>query len=145
MSLIANTLSATSVRAAMERNLADQREKEDQRAEAARVELERLRKQFAESHVQPEAIELIASLVDKAVARNQREVLVMRFPSAWLPDHGRAINNQDKSWPEKLHGFGRRAYEYYEEELRPRGFEIKATILEWPDGMPGDVGLFLTW
>jgi len=72
-------------------------------------------------------------------------VLLMSFPSSWLADHGRAINNRDKDWPDKLDGIARHTYQYYLAELQPRGFAIRASILDWPDGMPGQVGLFLAW
>jgi len=84
-------------------------------------------------------------LIQKAVENGEREVLVMRFPSSWLSDDGRAITNKDKDWPEKLDGFARRAYDYFVKELQPRGFELRATVLEWPGGFPGDVGMFLKW
>jgi hypothetical protein len=145
MNFSATTLNAETVRAVIDQKRKELREKEEKQEAAAKAEQERLRQEFAEREVKPQALELIASLIGKAVERSEREVMVMRFPSSWLPDHGRAINNKDKNWPDKLDGFARRAYEYYEKELRPRGFEIRAMILEWPDGMPGDVGLFLTW
>lgn len=145
MSFSAVTLSADAARAVIDRKRRELRDQEEKQAAAAKAEQDRLRKEFAERDATPQALELIASLIGKAVERDEREVMVMRFPSSWLPDHGRSINNKDKNWPNKLDGFARRAYEYYEKELRPRGFEIKAAILEWPGGMPGDVGLFLTW
>jgi hypothetical protein len=74
-----------------------------------------------------------------------KQVLVLRFPSDWLPDQGRAITSHDKNWPEKLDGFAKRAYDYFKRELEPRGFQIRAEILDWPGGMPGDVGFFLQW
>jgi hypothetical protein len=74
-----------------------------------------------------------------------KQALVVRFPSDWLPDQGRAITNHDRNWPEKLDGFAKRAYDYFKRELEPRGFQIRAEILDWPGGMPGDVGFFLQW
>jgi hypothetical protein len=145
MSFTASTLTADSVRAIIEQKRKDLLEQQEKQLAATKAEQQRLQKEFAEREVKPRALELIASLIEKAVDRGEHELMVMRFPSAWLPDHGRAINNKEKNWPDKLDGFARRAYEYYEKEVKPRGFGIKATILEWPGGMPGDVGLFLTW
>ena len=145
MSISATNLNAEAVRAVIDQKRRELLEKEEKHEAAAKADQERLRQEFTEREVKPLALELIATLIGKAVERGEREVMVMRFPSSWLADHGRAINNKDKNWPDKLDGFGRRAYDYYEKELRPRGFEIRAMILEWPDGMPGDVGLFLTW
>ena len=37
------------------------------------------------------------------------------------------------------------AYEFWHDHLRPLGFHLKAEVLEYPGGMPGDIGFFLTW
>jgi hypothetical protein len=29
--------------------------------------------------------------------------------------------------------------------FRPRGYKLKVQIVDFPNGMPGDVGMFLTW
>ncbi len=50
-----------------------------------------------------------------------------------------------RDWPDSLTGFARRAYEYYVQELQPKGYHLSARILDYPDGMPGHVGLFLSW
>ena len=31
------------------------------------------------------------------------------------------------------------------DHLRPLGFGFRAEVLEYPGGMPGDIGFFLTW
>jgi hypothetical protein len=58
---------------------------------------------------------------------------------------GRSITNRAADWHEHLDGFAKRAYTYYERELKPRGFQLRAEITSWPDGIPGDVGFFLQW
>ena len=35
--------------------------------------------------------------------------------------------------------------QYWKENLRPGGFQLSARIVSFPDGKPGDVGLFFTW
>ena len=60
-------------------------------------------------------------------------------------DKGRGINNADKDWPETLTGRPRQAYEFWRDHLRPAGYRLKAMIIEWPGGLPGDVGFFLQW
>jgi hypothetical protein len=30
-------------------------------------------------------------------------------------------------------------------ELKPLGFKLNAQILDYPGGMPGDIGLYLRW
>jgi hypothetical protein len=80
-----------------------------------------------------------------AAERGETEIMVMRFPNTLCTDHGRAINNAEQSWPETLLGRPQQAYQLWRDRLRSQGYGLKAMIVEWPDGMPGDVGLFLTW
>ena len=56
-----------------------------------------------------------------------------------------AINIADPAWPKTLRGEAAELYLRWEHDLRPRGFHLSAQILEFPGGMPGDVGLFLLW
>jgi hypothetical protein len=60
-------------------------------------------------------------------------------------DRGRSINNADPDWPTTLTGFAKKAYDYYEDELRPLGYKLTAEIVTWPDGLPGDVAMSLKW
>jgi hypothetical protein len=80
-----------------------------------------------------------------AAERGQTELMVMRFPNSLCADKGRAINNADPSWPETLTGRPRQAYELWRDQLRSAGFRLSAMIIEWPGGLPGDVGFFLKW
>ena len=70
---------------------------------------------------------------------------VMTFPSELCSDGGRAINNGDPNWPKTLVGFAARAYEFYQKELQPHGYRLRAEILDFPGGMPGEVGITLAW
>ena len=47
--------------------------------------------------------------------------------------------------PETLTGRPRQAYELWRDQLRSAGFRLSAMIVEWPGGLPGDVGFFLKW
>jgi hypothetical protein len=49
------------------------------------------------------------------------------------------------SWPETLTGFGKRAHEFFLNELQPKGYKVRAQIMDFPGGVPGDVGIFLRW
>ena len=37
------------------------------------------------------------------------------------------------------------AYEFWHDHLRPLGFHLKAEVLDYPGGMPCDIGFFLSW
>ncbi|GGF66724.1 hypothetical protein GCM10007301_27990 [Azorhizobium oxalatiphilum] len=87
----------------------------------------------------------LAHKMRSAAERGQNEIMVMRFPNALCTDHGRTINNSAENWPESLTGRPCQAYEFWREHLQPAGFRLKAMIIEWPNGMPGDVGFFLSW
>ena len=36
----------------------------------------------------------------------------------------------------------RRTHEFWQQELAPQGFKLGAQILNFPGGVPGDVGIF---
>ena len=80
-----------------------------------------------------------------AAGKGDKEVLVMRFPNALCTDHGRALNNMEKDWPSTLIGRPLQAFEFWRDHLQPQGYGLKAMIVDWPEGLPGDIGLFLTW
>ena len=69
----------------------------------------------------------------------------MRFPSALCTDKGRAINNAEPDWPATLTGRPRQAYEFWKEHLQPAKYKLRAMIIDWPGGLPGDVAFFLSW
>jgi hypothetical protein len=117
------------------------------RADKARQDLA---KRLAEPiDITPERLrEIVQSLRAKlrsAAESGQTELMVMRFPTSICTDKGRAINNSDLDWPETLTGRPRQAYELWRDQLRSAGFRLSAMIVEWPGGLPGDVGFFLKW
>jgi hypothetical protein len=88
---------------------------------------------------------LIMQLVSHAAESGHGEVQIYRFPNMMCTDRGRRINNLEPNWPETLEGRPKTGYEFWREHLRPLGFGLKAEVLEYPGGMPGDIGFFLTW
>ena len=145
MNLTGSTLSAGAVHDYL-RSVKEEEEAKRRAQEAvAKAERDKLQQAFAEREVRPEALDRIATLVRKAVEMGEKSALVLQFPSDWLPDQGRAITNHDRNWPQKLEGFPRKAYDFFARELEPRGFQLRAEVVSWPGGMPGDVGFFLAW
>ncbi len=90
-------------------------------------------------------MQLVNQLVDRAAERGQGEVQIYRFPNSLCTDRGRRINNSEPEWEKTLEGRPKLAYEFWHEHLRPLGFHLKAQVLEYPGGMPGDIGFILTW
>lgn len=83
--------------------------------------------------------------VKTAALAGKNELMVLRFPNELCTDRGRAINNQEPGWPETLTGVPRQLYELWEQRLKDNGYRLGSMIIEWPGGLPGDVGLFLKW
>lgn len=117
------------------------------RVDRARAELEKTLSQPVD--LTPEKLhEITARLQTKmrlAAQRGETEIMVMRFPNTLCADKGRAINYSEAGWPDTLTGRPRQAYELWRDHLKPGHYKLKAMILEWPNGMPGDVGFFLSW
>jgi len=99
-----------------------------------------LRKQIGETERA-----VIKRLVTKAAADGKCEALIYSFPSTFCTDSGRAINNNLPGWQKTLQGKAKELLELFEEVAKPQGYGLKAMIINFPDGMPGDVGFFLTW
>ena len=128
---------------------------EEKEMEQLREGLEKKRKADEERHhlhdafmareIHPDVLKRVSALVRDAAERGEREVLALRFPSEYCTDGGRAINSFEPDWPESLTGFGKRAYEFWQKELEPQGYKLRAQIMDFPGGMPGDVGMFLKW
>ena len=104
-----------------------------------------LREAFMAQEIHPQVFERVSKVVQSAAERGESEVLAVRFPSEYCTDGGRAINNFEPNWPDTLTGFAKRAHEFFKQELEPKGFKARAQILDFPGGVPGDVGIFLRW
>jgi len=104
-----------------------------------------LHEEFLKRELAPDLMERLSMMIRNAAKRGEKELLVFRFPSKFCSDRGRAINNADPNWPETLEGAAKRAFEFFESELKPLGFKLRAEIVEFPGGMPGDVGFRLAW
>ncbi|CAN7325326.1 hypothetical protein LJR231_001764 [Phyllobacterium sp. LjRoot231] len=83
--------------------------------------------------------------VRQAAEEGKTELMVLQFPVELCTDTGRAINNSEPDWPETLTGVPRQLFELWQQNMKPAGYRLTAMIVEWPNGMPGDVGLFISW
>ncbi len=73
------------------------------------------------------------------------EAMVLRFPSDFCSDGGRAVNNDLPGWMATLPGKARGAAKLWERIGRPNGYRLRAMVLDFPGGLPGDIGLFVSW
>jgi hypothetical protein len=132
------------------RRITDDKEMENARElleKKRKVEEERdhLRDAFMTQDIHPDVFERVSRIVKSAAERGEREVLALRFPSEYCTDRGRAINNFEPNWPDTLTGFAKRAHEFFLKDLQPKGYKVRAQIMDFPGGVPGDVGVFLRW
>lgn len=128
--------------------LAKEAERAHQIAEAdKRREEERkhLQEAFMNQQIQPDGIAHFRAALLLAAERGDNHLQVFTFPSELCTDGGRAINNGDPNWPTTLVGFAQRAFEFYKTELQPHGYRVRAEILNFPGGKPGDVAVTLSW
>jgi hypothetical protein len=92
-----------------------------------------------------EALKRVSLIVERAVSNGLTEVQVFRFPNSLCTDNGRAINQQESGWETTLTGLPKEMYEFWDRQLRPLGYKLKVQIVDFPGGMPGDVGITLKW
>ena len=108
-------------------------------------EEKRARQDFMERELRPDGIERFNGWVRRAAEQGRSEIEILRFPSQYCTDHGRAINNLEDGWPDTLTGAARRVYEAYATASAGQGYKIRAQILNYPDGGLGEVGIYIGW
>jgi hypothetical protein len=92
-----------------------------------------------------EAIRRAAVIIQRAVNNGLTEVQVYRFPNELLTDRGRAINEMEPGWEATLTGVPKEIFELWRRHFRERGYKLRVQIVDFPGGMPGDVGMTLSW
>jgi hypothetical protein len=126
---------------------AEKAEERNRAAAAAEAE----KKALIESFQKPPSLSVeekckrAASIIERAVRSGLTEVQVLRFPNELCTDRGRAINQGEPGWENTLTGIPKDMFQFWHEHLRPRGYKVHAQIVEFPGGMPGDIGIFLSW
>lgn len=116
-----------------------------QQREAAATARKEQVKQLVDTHISDAAWKEMIHKARTAAEQGETEFLLLRFPSQMCTDEGRAINAAEQGWPATLQGEAAEIYVRWERDLRPGRFRIAARVLDFPDGVPGDIGLFLVW
>ena len=127
----------------------DHEEAETRRHEAdRRAAAERRHKEVSSlivRHVEDQEWQAILHEAQEAAVNGGKDFLLLRFPSQLCSDGGRAVNAPESDWPATLRGEAAELYIRWERHLKNRGFGLAAKVLDFPGGMPGDIGLYLTW
>ena len=92
-----------------------------------------------------EIIERASAIVSRAVENGLSQVQVLRFPHTICTDNGRAINQAEEGWEKTLTGVPKEIFEFWKRQLQPAGYHIRYEVVDYPNGMPGDIGIFLSW
>lgn len=92
-----------------------------------------------------EGIKRAIAIVERAVKNGKSEVQVYRFPNSLCTDRGRAINQQEKGWEQTLTGVPKEIYDLWERHFRDKGYKLRAEIVDFTGGVPGDVAMTLSW
>jgi CBS domain-containing protein len=129
--------------------VADHEHKQTEEREEHRHALTEQRHQrvveLTDRHVSDTSWHSLMHCARQAAEHGDKEFLLLRFPSQLCGDGGRAINSNRGEWPATLRGEAAELYLRWEHELKPHGFVLASRILDFPGGMPGDIGLFLIW
>jgi len=126
-------------------------------------ELTEFRKRLDNFQLTDEIIESGLNRIKRAFERGETELMFSSFPSSFCTDGGRAIINagvppinkpskeeaarqaEEPDWLLTLPAGVHQVFDYWKKNLKPGGFGFSARIINYPGGMPGDVGLFFTW
>ena len=137
--------SAEELRMSILKKEMDKMDLERKAREAEEAKLANFTRDFLTNHVSEAEIAMVRRLVANAVKDGKMEAMVYSFPSDLCTDRGRAVNNNDPAWPATLQGKAKEFFERYESLARPQGYKLKAMVINFPGGVPGDIGLFLNW
>ncbi|HRO12360.1 hypothetical protein, partial [Amaricoccus sp.] len=134
-------LSAEALRMSILQKEMEKMDVERKAREAEEKKVADFTRDFLTNHVGEEEIAMVRRLVANAVKDGKFEAMVYSFPSELCSDSGRAINNNDPRWPETLQGKAKEFFERYETLAKPQGYRLKAMVINFPGGIPGDIGL----
>jgi CBS-domain-containing membrane protein len=113
--------------------------------EASAAARRRTVQQLVDHHIGEETWHNLLHRAREAAQHGDKEFMLLRFPHDLCSDGGRAINVPEPDWPKTLRGEAAEIYLRWERELKSKGFNLGARVLEFPNGFPGDIGLFLIW
>lgn len=123
---------------------ADQHARQQATAEAEKRKLiEKLSK--PSGLTEDDKVKLASTVIQRAVRNGLTEVQVYRFPRTLCTDNGRAINQEEPGWEKTLTGIAQEIYQLWLNYLKPRGYQIRYQIVDFPGGVPGDISIVLVW
>lgn len=95
--------------------------------------------------IPPDIEARLARRIALAASQGRIEFEALRFPKDLTTDNARAINQAEPGWEKTLTGAPKVAYEFWAKVLQPKGYGLRAEVVTFPEGMPGDCALILSW
>ena len=156
-------LSVTTLFAERDARRRRDREAEEQLQQRKEEEMAEFRRRLDNFQLTDAVIQSGLDRIKRAFERGETELMISAFPSNFCTDGGRAVINagappinkptkeelaarpDEPEWLSTLPAGVRSVYDYWKNNLKPGGFGFSARIINYPGGMPGDVGLFFTW
>ncbi|HKV15142.1 MAG TPA: hypothetical protein VJQ81_08860 [Reyranella sp.] len=92
-----------------------------------------------------QVIEKAGHIINRAVENGLMSVQVFQFPNHLCTDNGRAIDQAEEGWERTLTGIPKEIFQFWERQLKARGYHLKYEIINRPAGLRGDIGVFLSW
>jgi hypothetical protein len=156
-------LSVSALFAEREARLRHDKEAVEQLQRRKEEELAEFRKRLDNFKLTDAIIQSGLDRIRRAFERGETELMIAAFPSDFCTDGGRSIINagappinkpskaelaarsDEPEWLATLPAGARQVYDFWKQNLRPGGFGFGARVINYPGGMPGDVGLFFTW
>lgn len=126
-------------------------------------ELAEFRKRLDNFQLTDEIIKSGLDRIKRAFERGETELMFSSFPSSFCADGGRAVINagvppinkptkeeaarqaENPDWIQTMPAGVHQVYDFWKANLKPGGFGFSARVINYPGGMPGDIGLFFTW
>ncbi len=106
---------------------------------------EQQKKIFINSEYIEEEFEALELLILDAAKHGKYGIEVLKFPAVFCTDGGRAINNSEPDWPQTLQGKAKSFHAIWKQHGQPNGYHLRAQIITFPGGLPGDVTLSIDW
>lgn len=138
-------LSAEDLRKRMAERELEEAKKAIEKQKKAQSEEAEFKDFFMRGEITDEERERFRNRVLALAERGETEACVMTFPSSFCSDGGRAINNFEADWHKTLIGRAATAFELWDRNAKPLGYKLQARVLSYPNGIIGDIGLYITW
>ena len=139
------------------------READEQLQKRRNEELAQFRQRLENFQLTEDIIKSGMDRIRRAFERGETELMISAFPSAFCADHGRSVINagvppinkptkdelaarpDEPEWLATMPAGVHKVFDFWKAQLKDGGFKFGARIINFPDGKPGDVGVFLSW